>query len=255
MKLKLLARSLPGKLLMVGCFVLFISSSKHYKRPLEKPTARVLVFSKTNGFRHKSIPNGIAAIQKLGDLNRFSVFATEDSSYFTAANLKKYNAVIFLSTTGTILGTEGKQAFMNYIHQGGGFVGIHAATDCEYDWPWYVKMVGANFASHPKQQDADLQVVNKTHLSTKHLPDVWRRWDEWYNFKNQNPDVVPLIKIDEKSYQGGKNGDNHPIAWYHKFEGGRIFYTGLGHTEESFEEVLFLKHLLGGIQYSMKRKK
>lgn len=216
---------------------------------IQKDPVSVLVFSKTNGYRHASIPKGIDAIKLLGEKNNFSVDATEDSLVFTAENLAKYKAVIFLNTTGNVLGEAEQAAFQNYIQKGGGFVGVHSATDCEYDWPWYVKLVGANFLSHPEQQVAKLQVKNKSHLSTKHLPDTWERKDEWYNFKNINPDVKVLITLDENSYKGGSNGATHPMAWYHEYDGGKVFYTGMGHTDESFKEPAFLQHLLGGIRY------
>lgn len=212
---------------------------------------RVLVMTKTVGFYHASIPKGVEAIQKLGADNGFDVEVTKDSSLFTDKYLKKFAAIIFLSTTGTLFNEDQKASFQKYIRNGGGFVGIHAATDTEYGWPWYNKMVGAWFASHPKQQVAKLIVQDKNHLSTQHLPGIWERKDEWYNFKNINPDVKTLITIDEKSYEGGKNGDFHPMAWYHNFEGGRVFYTGLGHTDESYSEPLFLQHVLGGIQYAL----
>jgi uncharacterized protein len=211
-----------------------------------------LIFSKTNGYRHQSIPAGIEAIKKLGEANKFSVETTEDSLAFTDENLAKYKAVIFLSPTMNVLGEEQQKAFENYIKKGGGFVGIHAATDCEYDWPWYVKMVGGSFLSHPQQQVAKIMVKDPKDPSTKHLPAVWERKDEWYNFKNMNPDVHVLLALDETSYTGGKNGDNHPIAWYHEYDGGRAFYTGLGHTNESYTEPAFLQHLLAGIKYAMK---
>jgi len=220
----------------------------------QQKQSSVLIFSKTNGYRHQSIPAGIAAIKKLGEANKFTVETTEDSLAFTDANLSKYAAVIFLSPTMNVLGEAEQKAFENYIHKGGGFVGIHAATDCEYDWPWYVKMVGASFLSHPQQQVAKIIVKDKNNPSTKHLPAVWERKDEWYNFKNMNPDVKVLLKIDETSYTGGKNGDNHPMAWYHDYDGGRAFYTELGHTNESFTEPAFLEHLLGGIKYAIKMK-
>lgn len=220
-----------------------------------KAKSTILVFSMTNGYRHESIPTGVAAIQKLGAENGFSVEATEDSTQFTEANLKKYRAVVFLSTTGDVLNEEQQTAFQKYIQAGGGYVGIHAATDTEYDWPWYNKLAGAYFLSHPKQQKAVVQVVDKTHVSTSFLPDRWERFDEWYSYKSINPDLKVLATLDEKTYEGGKNGDNHPIAWYHEYEGGRAFYTGGGHTKESYEEPLFLKHVLGGIQYAIGQPK
>ena len=130
-------------------------------------------------------------------------------------------------------------------------MGIHAATDTEYDWPWYNKLVGAVFDGHPRVQDAKLQIVDKDHPATKGLDSVWTKSDEWYNFKNINPDINVLIKIDETSYEGGTNGDDHPISWCHKYDGGRAFYTEMGHTDETFENAVFLKHLLGGIYYAM----
>jgi cytochrome c len=212
---------------------------------------KVLVFVKTRGYHHNSIPAGVAALAKLGAENGFEVDATEDSLDFSPGNLKQYSAVVFLSTTMDVLGNAEQAAFESYIRAGGGYVGIHAASDTEYDWPWYGKLAGAWFLSHPKQQKAAIQVVDKKHASTRFLPERWERFDEWYNYKNINPDVKVLAKLDEKTYEGGKNGDSHPIAWYHEFEGGRAFYTGGGHTKESYKEPLFLRHLLGGIQYAM----
>ena len=142
---------------------------------IKKKEPAVLIFSKTNGYRHQSIPAGIEAIKKLGLENKFTVDATEDSLMFTDANLAKYKAIIFLSPTMDVLGEAQQKAMENYIHKGGGFVGIHAAADCEYDFPWYVKMIGASFKSHPDQQLAKLQVIENTHKSTKHLPSIWER--------------------------------------------------------------------------------
>jgi len=212
---------------------------------------KVLVFSKTAGYRHGSIAAGKTALIKLGQENGFDVDTTEDAGYFTEASLKQYSAVIFLNTTGNVLDHYQEAAFERYIQAGGGFVGVHSATDTEYDWGWYGRLVGGYFLSHPAQQEATLVVTDSTHGSTKHLPNPWIRKDEWYNFKKLNPDVHTLLTIDEKSYEGGKNGDHHPMAWYHEYDGGRAFYTALGHTDESYEEENFLKHLLGGIQYAI----
>jgi type 1 glutamine amidotransferase len=242
------------KTLMLRSLLLLLVGFTFFSFDVQKDQ-RVLVFSKTGGFRHKSIPVGKKALMDLGTNNNFAVDTTEDASVFTPANLKKYDAVVFLSTTGNdILNAEQKQAFQQYIRSGGGFVGIHAASDTEYNWEWYGKMVGGYFLSHPKNQTAKIQVLDRQHISTRHLPAVWERYDEWYNYKSLNPDVKVLMNLDEKSYQGGKNGDNHPIAWYHAYDGGRAWYTGLGHTDESFSEPEFMQHVLGGIQYAMGAK-
>jgi len=215
---------------------------------------KVLVFSKTAGFRHGSIETGIEAIQKLGTENQFIVEATEDSNYFTEEKLNQYATVIFLNTTGDILNNVQQAEFERYIQAGGGFVGIHAATDTEYDWPWYNKLVGAYFNGHPKIQDATLNTIDKSHESTNFMDDTWTKKDEWYNFKDINENINILIEIDEKSYEGGTNGDHHPISWYHDFDGGRSFYTEMGHTNETYENPVFLTHLLGGIKYTLAKK-
>jgi cytochrome c len=215
---------------------------------------RILVFYKTSGFYHQSIPTGRAAIAKLGQENNIQVDTTKDDRYFVQDSLQHYAAVVFLSTTMNVLNGDQQTAFEKYIQAGGGFVGIHAAADTEYDWPWYNKLVGAYFLSHPRIQKAVIDVTDKTHQATSFLPEKWERTDEWYNYKSINPDIKVLAKLDESSYQGGANGGNHPIIWYHEFDGGRAFYTGLGHTNESFSEPLFLRHLLEGIRYAIGKK-
>lgn len=213
------------------------------------PAFRVLVFSKTTGFRHASIANGIAAIQMLGDEGGFAVDASEDDRLFTDAGLRGYDVVVFLSTTGNILDADEKAAFQRYIEAGGGFVGIHSATDTEYDWPFYGDLVGAYFRSHPSIQQATINVVDPMHPSTLTLPAQWVRTDEWYNFRTNPRDRVHvLLQMDESTYSGGEMGVDHPIAWCHDFAGGRAWYTALGHTEQSYTEPLFLDHLLGGLR-------
>jgi cytochrome c len=227
------------------CCIGFYSCSKHDVPP------RILVFSKTTGYRHESIGEGHAALRKLCKENGYMIDSTEDASDFTEKNLKRYAAVVFLSTTGNLLEPAQKADFQRYIQAGGGFVGVHAATDTEYGWKWYGAMVGGYFQSHPAQQDADLHVKDHNHPATKHLPETWRRFDEWYNFKELNPKVNVLLTIDEKSYKGGENGDNHPMSWWHDYDGGRAFYTALGHTKESYVDPVFLQHLLGGLKYAI----
>ena len=214
------------------------------------PAFRVLVFSKTTGFRHDSIPAGIAAIQQLGTQNNFAVDATEDDTKFTDTNLAQYAAVIFLSATGDPVSTQAeKDAFQRYIQHGGGFVGIHAASDSGTTWPWYGQLVGAYFKQHPAIQQATVKIEDPAHPSTTGLPTSWIRTDEWYDFQaNPRPSVHVLTTLDESTYSGGTMGADHPNTWCHTFDGGRAWYTGMGHTIQSFSEPNFLHLLLGGIQ-------
>ncbi|MCW3108322.1 MAG: ThuA protein [Segetibacter sp.] len=213
---------------------------------------RILVFSKTAGFRHTAaIAAGKITIPLLGTKNNFAVDTSENAEVFTSENLKKYAAVVFLCTTGNVLNDQQQQAFEQYIKAGGGFVGLHSAADTEYDWPWYGELNGAYFKSHPKQQEAVFNVVDADNIATAHLPKVWKRFDELYNFKWLGTDLHILITIDETSYSGGANGDNHPMCWYHDFDGGRAFYTALGHDNKSYNDPLYLQHILGGINYAM----
>jgi type 1 glutamine amidotransferase len=214
------------------------------------PLSKVLVFSKTAGFRHSSIPNGIAAIQTLGTQNGFAVTATEDAAQFTTANLAQYQAVVWLSTTGDVLNDAQQAAFQSYIAAGGGYVGVHAAADTEYDWPWYGGLVGAYFLSHPAIQQATFRVEDTGNVATAHLPQNWVRSDELYNYRtNPRASVRVLMNLDESTYSGGSMGD-HPITWCQNYAGGRAFYTGLGHTEESYTDSNFTRMLLGAIQYA-----
>lgn len=212
---------------------------------------QILVFSKTAGFRHDSIPDGIAAIQELGAENGFTVDATEDAGVFTPGRLAAYDAVVFLSTTGDVLDEQQQAAFEGYIKKGGGYAGVHAAADTEYEWPWYGGLVGAWFDSHPLIQPATVEVEDHAHPATAHLGESWDRVDEWYNYRtNPRENVHVLAALDEDSYLGGNMGDDHPIAWCHQYEGGRSFYTGNGHTKESYADDAFRAHLLGGIRWA-----
>lgn len=228
----------------------------------QAPAFRVLVFSRTTAFRHTaSIAAGLQAIKDLGAGNNFAVDTTEDATTFTAANLARYRVVVFLSTTSyedrskgpALLNTTQRAAFEQYIRAGGGYVGIHAASDAEYDWPWYGGLVGAWFKSHPAVQNATIKVEDRTHVSTAHLGTTWNRRDEWYNFRtNPRGNVNVLLTLDETSYdpESGAMGADHPIAWYHTYDGGRAWYTGGGHTPESFSETAFRQHILGGIVWA-----
>jgi PKD repeat protein len=229
---------------------------------------RTLVFSKTTGFRHDSIPNGIAAIKALGVANDFQVDATEDSSVFRDGVLSQYDTVVFLSTTGDPLDDAQQAAFERYVKAGGGYTGIHAAADTEYAWPWYGKLVGGYFKSHPPGTPAaTVNVEDTDHHSTVGIPTPWQRTDEWYNFQSpvnpspggggadysprQTPGVHVLATVDEATYDeldDTPEADDHPISWCQRYDGGRSWYTGRGHTRGSFDEPSFRKHILGGLE-------
>jgi type 1 glutamine amidotransferase len=237
--------------------VFMVLSSLSFATVKSKP--KVLIFSKTAGFHHNSIAVGIVAIKQLGTENNFDVDTTTDANKFNTSNLKQYAAIIFLSTTGKVFTTmEQENALKRYIESGKGYVGIHAATDCEYDWQWYGDLAGAYFKGHPAgTPEATLNVVDSTFMATKHLPRRWTRKDEWYHFKFLAKDLHVLIQLDENSFtysarnESLKMGSYHPMAWYHSFDGGRAFYTALGHTDESFADPLYLQHILAGIKYAI----
>lgn len=216
---------------------------------------RILVFSKTAAFRHASIPDGKIALQALASEHGFSVDFTEDSTVFTGQNLARYNAVIFLLTTGEIFDTSQEAAFRHYIESGGGFVGIHSASDTLYSWPWYGGLVGSynNVADkHSSIQPAILHIEDPSTPSTDMLPAYWMRTDEWYNFAiNPRKNVHVLLTVDERSYKGGIMGADHPLSWYHQYDGGRAWYTAMGHTSATYYEPLFRDYLWGGILYAV----
>jgi type 1 glutamine amidotransferase len=210
----------------------------------------VLVFSRTAGFRHGSIPDGIAAIQELGATKGFSVTATEDASVFAPAALAQFAVVVFLNTTGDVLDDDQQAAFETWFRDGGGWVGVHSAADTEYDWAWYHGLIGAYFQDHPAIQTAMLDVEDASHPSTAHLPLRFARTDEWYNFRtNPRGAVHVLLRLDETTYLPGPGamGSDHPIAWCHQYDGGRAWYTAGGHTAAAYAEPEFRAHLLGGI--------
>lgn len=216
----------------------------------------MLVFSRTAGFRHDSITRGVEALQKIGGELGLEVEWSQDGATFTAETLDRFGVIVFLSTTGDVLDEAQQGAMERFIRSGRGWVGIHAAADTEYDWGWYMGLVGAAFKTHPATQQATIRVVDRTHLATSHLPARWTRVDEWYDYKESpRGKVHVLMTLDESSYQGGtmsaQRPFDHPIAWCHHYDGGRAFYTGLGHTNESFAEPAFLDHLRGGIAWAL----
>ena len=233
----------PFKSIVLLLLVSFLYSSCSSKKE------RILVFSKTEGYRHESIPVGKLALIDFGKDLGVEVDTTENADYFIADSLKKYSAVVFLNTTMDILNDTQQKAFEGYIKTGKGFLGIHAAADTEYEWSYYGELLGAYFQSHPKIQEAEFYVTDRSNPATDSLPDRFKREDELYNYKNINPDIHVIVKIDESSYEGGENGTDHPFVWYHEYDGGRAFYTGMGHTNESYSDPLFVNIVKGGLLY------
>lgn len=214
----------------------------------------VLVFTKTAGFRHDSIPTAVAEIGKMAIEKGFDVTFTEDANWFSKEGLSRSHVVAFVNTTGDVLNKNQEEAFQSFVEQGGGFIGVHAAADTEYDWPWYGTCVGAYFKGHPHVQPAEVKIEAPSHATMSHLPSVWKRTDEWYNYReNPRPKVQVLATLDETTYEGGVMGKDHPIVWCHEVGKGRAWYTGMGHTAETFSEPLFREKLWRAIQWTARK--
>ncbi|MCG2462223.1 ThuA domain-containing protein [Flavobacteriaceae bacterium F89] len=240
-------KSRPARLLFFLAIVLLTVLSCQEQQKRER---KVLVFSKTLGYRHASIEDGKAMFLRLGNQNNFKVDTTENVDYFVDDSLIKYSAIVFLSNTGEILDYAQKSALKRYVEAGGGVMGVHGASGAEYSWPWYGKLMGARFESHPKElQIGEILIADKDDPITKGLPSLWSFKEEWYNFDSISPDISVLATVNESSYQGGKHGDNHPIFWKQEFDGGRSFYTALGHRPEAYRDSLFINHIMGGLNY------
>lgn len=242
---------------------------------------KMLVYTRTASFRHDSIPTAIEAIRQLGSANNFSVDATEDPTAFSDANLAQYAVVAFVSTTGEILDDTQQAAFERWVTAGGGFVGVHSASDTEYDWPFYGELVGAYFKNHPVfpvwaeggpgVQPADFNIEAPDHPAMAHLPQPWNVSDEFYAFReNPRGRVRVLMSIDENSYNQDPNTSNlptsptfplgetgtmgdHPMSWCHDNKGGRAWYTALGHSVHMYAIPEYLDHLLNGILTAARR--
>jgi uncharacterized protein len=214
---------------------------------------KVLLYTKTEGFHHESIKEGVDAIRKMAERHNFTVEWQENASVFNDKKMEEFKAVIFLNTTGNILNDEQQKAMEKFIKAGNGFVGIHSAADTEYDWEWYTKLVGRMFKTHPPTQTATLKLSSAKFPGMERVPASWQWTDEWYEYgEDKIKGLNTLLAVDEKTYEaktkfGPGMGDFHPIAWYHDYDGGRAFYTGLGHVPLVYSDPIFLEHLFGGI--------
>lgn len=273
--LKILVGLVVVLIVAVGGFVVFgmyVTRNLPWQKP-EFDTTRpadpgtvgdkgVLIFSKTNGFRHESIEPGMEAIKKVGKTKGWDVRTTENGAFFNDDYLHRFKVVVFLSTTGDILTPEQEKAFEKFVENGGGYVGIHAASDTEYDWAWYDHMLGTHFRDHPlypeHTPDAEVITDNRTHPTTQHLPAKWHKVDEWYNFKQSvrgKDSIQVLLSLNEASYPAkwpAKMGGDHPISWINTVGQGRVFYTGMGHTNETFTDRYAMPHIVAGIEWAGK---
>ncbi|GGY77185.1 hypothetical protein GCM10011613_22120 [Cellvibrio zantedeschiae] len=220
----------------------------------------VLLFTMTQGFHHQSQLEGVAAMRQLADKHFFKVDWQEDPAVFNDKNLEKFQVIVFLSTTGDILNPEQKAAMERFIKSGKGFVGVHSASDTEYQWEWYTKLVGRSFHIHPTIQTAELQVTDRKFPGLERMPDRLLWTEEWYEFGPEHTKGLNyILAVNEKTYdpvtdwkvkKGSGMGKFHPIAWYHQYDGGRSFYTALGHTAADYSDPLFLEHVYGGIYWA-----
>jgi len=233
----------------LSVFVIACSSGPG-DNPDEEKKPNILIFSKTGAFRHESIEPGGEALKSYFAARDITSLQSEDATLFSGNQLSPFDVIIFLNTTGNILDSLQQESLVKHMKSGKGFVGIHSASDTEYDWPWYAGLVAAQFANHPDIQQATVVKVDTGHLSTKHLPDRWMRTDEWHNFRQLPVNVNVLLTLDETTYQGGGHGVNHPLAWYHSYDGGRSFYTAMGHTVESYQDTMFLEHIYQGVLWA-----
>ena len=211
----------------------------------------VLVYTRTTGYRHASIPAATAALRELGQAHGFEVETSEDPAVFTDASLAGRSAVLFLSTSGDVLTPDGRAALRRWCSDGGGFMGVHSAACTEYDWPYYGELLGARFAGHPDLQPGTVLVEDRNHPAMSHLPPQWEWNDEWYDFRsNPRPGVHVLATIDESGYEGGSMGTDHPLVWCRERGAGRSFYTALGHADDAYTDPAFRSHLLGGLRWA-----
>lgn len=237
--------------------LLFVSTAAFGQNTVK----RVLIYTHNGqGYVHENISASITALKKLCEANGFASEATDDPSVFTSDNLKRFSCIIFSNSNNEAFETdEQRQAFMQYIRNGGGFVGIHSASGSERQWPWFWANLGGKFVRHPPLQDFTIKVIDKQHPATSHLGESWEWNDECYYLNNLNPDIHILLAVDlttiedtqKGAYPGAIFGNYFPLSWIHEFDGGRQFYTALGHKLEHYQDQAYLNHLLGGIKWAM----
>ena len=247
---------------MLGLIALALSALTLNAPVQAAEKAKVLIYSGSTGFRHDSIPAGVEAMKAIATKLGYAVDATEDPGVFTADKLAGYKAIVFVSTTTDPKKPESewfvdarRDALVGFLKAGKGVVGLHAAGDSHYHWPWYGQMMGGYFERHPKgTPKGTLTVANAKHPATAKLPKTITRNDEWYYYKDFNPLMQVLITVDPATIGDGEADVNpNPVVWYHEFGGGRVFYSGLGHTSESYAEPYMVDLMTGGLKYAVGR--
>lgn len=278
-----------GLLLLVGLVVLaigawrnwdtvqrvFLGGVKVYETvppqvPTDLPRPAILVFSKTNAFRHEeAIPAAAKMFEDMAKEKGWGLFQTENGAAFTPEILARFDAVVFSNVSGDVFTPEQRKAFQAYVENGGGYVGIHAAGDNSHkDWDWYMQsIIGTTFTGHPMDpqfQQATMRIEDRTHPATAHLGETWQRTDEWYSFDKSprgTPGLTVLATLDESTYKPGEffgtslaMGKDHPIAWWRCAGKGRVLYTAGGHTAATFAEPDYRQLLAGAINWAMKQE-
>ena len=220
----------------------------------------ILVFSKTNGYRHESISSGISMLREKANLENWNVTFTEDSTHFTDEKLMKYDVVVFLNPSGNGLNEDQQGAFERFIRTGKGFVGIHSSADFEYDWEFYGQLNGAHFKVHPATQKGRVMIENTDHPAMEPFKgmEYYEVTDEWYTFiENPRSRVNVLMTLDESSIKEYDNEDwkmvDHPLVWWHEYEGSRAFYSGFGHPHEAYRDPVLVEHYTKAINWAGKR--
>jgi type 1 glutamine amidotransferase len=234
--------------------------------PAEGQQFEVMVYTSPDRWHDPTIPTAMTEFRKMADQHDFALTWAQQAGSgsitdpFSESVLQRMDVVVFLHSRAYELNEEQRENFKNYIHNGGGFVGIHAASAIPDQELWFQQLIGRVFTNHPEEQTAVYHVINKNHPATMHLPDRWIYTGELYSFNEELTDNLNyLITVDENTYDPSRTwgddretamGDFHPISWYQEFEGGRSFYTSLGHIPESFEDPWFLAHIYGGIYWA-----
>lgn len=237
------------RLLYLFLFISFICSCKKHEHHHHDILPKVLLFTKAEGFYHQSTVSGLEFFRNNAAKWGIELVDTNVSNAFTATHLDQYQIIVLLNNTGRLFTTEEKAALQSFVRKGGSVLGIHAAADAEYDWPWYKQMLGGQFKDHPAIQEARCLVALPSHPSVKGIPKVWVRTDEWYNFNDLASNNQVVLTVDESSYSGGSHGAHHPVSWFREFEGAKIFYTSLGHSKESYEDTLLMQHISGAMEW------